>query len=132
MEQHQKKYIKPGELLFANRNNSAGSTPPNDHMSETKTPGALQDNTTLTGAAEGSKHVSSIRDPRLDQPVYARLLHSRDANGETSTPRVSQYNNFILPDILEGTIKVTSTPDQAPESAQIFDDTTTSLSLIHI
>ena len=126
MEPHEKKCSKPGGLSFTNRSKSDASTPPDGHMSGTKTPGAVQDNTTLTGAAEGSKHVSSIRDPRLDQSVYARLLHSHNANGDTTAPNVSQHDNFILPVIVEGTTKVTSTPDQAPESARIFDNTTTS------
>ena len=131
MQPHRKNYIKPGNPLFANPNNSDASISPKNHMSETERldalQGAAQDKTTTTGIAQSTKQVTPITDPRLHHPFYAELLSSQNANGETTAPGVSQHNNFILPVILEGNTKVTPTPEKSPESAQIFDDTATSL-----
>ena len=126
MVPHQKKYVKPGDLLVVDRSTNDASTPPKHHLSEIKRPEAVQDNTTPTGAAEEYKQVNPIRDPRLDKPVYAKLLHSRNADEAPAMPLVSK-SNINHTNVLEETTTAASTPVDTPDSTHVFDTTSISL-----
>lgn len=129
MEQHRKKYIRPGDLLFADRINSDGFAPPDDRVKDVDTLDATHDNTTASGTSQEIDQVSPVRDPRLLHPFYAGLMRSQGTNEETTFPRVSK-RNIILPDMLKDTTKGVSTPTRPLNSAHIFDTSTTSLNAL--
>lgn len=123
MEQHQERYIKPGDLLFTNYNDSDGSAPPDEQLKDADTQDATHDNTTSVDKAQ---QIVPVMDPRIGHPFYTELLRSRDANEETTFPRVSKHN--INPyDMLKDTTKAVPTPEETPDSAPIFSTTTASL-----
>lgn len=126
MEQHRKRYIKPGDLLFANRDNSDGSTPPNDAMKDDNTSDATQDNINDTSAAKHTKKVSPTVDPRLSPPLYARPLLSRTSNEKATIPGASQ-SSLVHADIPDGATNTVSSPTDASDGTRIFETPTTSL-----
>lgn len=127
MEQHQKGYIRPGDLLFANRNNSDNPTPPDEHVQVANTHDATHDNTTPARAAEQIKQPTPVKDTRTDHPFYARQLHSQAANEETVMPLVSKHSIVHTKNPIRTTNAVSS-PVNASDSAPIFNTTTISSS----